>query len=175
MPYDVLSKMARDLYELREVLEVQAVRLAAARGTPEDFEELERVLGTLATYRVAADKRGEEIRFGLRVHEVIARASGNEVLQETLIRLLDRMLPFIWMEMLYEDSEATETTRREHAALLTLIREKRVDEAEEVMRAHIRTARDHMLRILSAREGFYQQRTGFPGSSRKLTPVRRGE
>jgi DNA-binding GntR family transcriptional regulator len=169
---DLDTKQAADLYELREVLEVHAVHLAAERGTPADFEELERVLTTLETYREVPDKRGEEIRFGLRVHEVIARASGNAVLQETLIRLLDRMLPFIWVEMLYEDSEATETTRREHAMLLTLIREKRVDKAEEVIRTHIQTARDHMLRILSARERFYEQRTGSIGPF--LAPLQTG-
>ena len=170
---DLDTKQAADLYELREVLEVRAVHLAAERGTQADFEELAGVLTTLETYREEPEKRGEEIRFGLRVHEIIARASGNAVLHETLIRLLDRMLPFIWMEMLYEDSEATETTRREHAMLLTLIREKRVDKAEEVIRTHIQTARDHMLRILSARERFYKQHTSSIGPSHTPMQARR--
>ena len=75
--------------------------------------------------------------------------------------------------MLYEDSEATETTRREHAMLLTLIREKHVDEAEEVIRTHIRTARDHMLRILSARERFYEQHSGSLGPMHASLQARR--
>ncbi len=167
------TKRAADLYDLREVLEVHAVHLSAEHATPEDFAELSGVLQTLEKYREDSEKRSEEIRFGLHVHEIIARASGNAVLHETLIRLLDRMLPFIWMEMLYEDPEAMEATRREHAMLLTLIREKRVDEAEAVIRTHIQTARDHMLRILSAREKFYQQHTSSAGSSHAAKQSRR--
>ncbi len=154
---DMDAKQIADLYDLREMLECHAVRLAAERATPEDLEQLAAVLVTLDAYRNVPEKRGEEIRTGLRVHELIARASGNAFLHETLVRLLDRMLAVIWMEMLYEDTEAAEVTRREHAAFLTLIREKRADEAEALVRTHIRTAKEHILRIVKARERFYQQ------------------
>lgn len=150
------AKQIADLYDLREMLEVHAVRLAAERATPEDLDQLARVLATLETYRDVPEKRSEEIKEGLRVHELIARASGNAFLHETLVRLLDRMRVFIWIEMLYEDAEAAELTRREHAAFLTLIREQRVDEAEALVRTHIRTAKEHILRVVKARESFYQ-------------------
>ena len=61
------------------------MHLAAQRARPEDLEELEELLATLETLRADPEKRGEEIKLGLRVHEIIARASGNGFLHETLI------------------------------------------------------------------------------------------
>lgn len=144
-----------DLYDLREVLEVHAVRLATERARPEDLAELAEVLAVLETYRDDPAKRGEEVKLGLRVHEIIARASGNTFLHETVMRLLNRMRFFIWIETLYEDAEEAEETRREHAASLALIKEGQADDAEAVMRTHIRKARDHILRIARLREAFY--------------------
>lgn len=165
-----------DLYDLREVLEVHAVRLATERAQPEDLAELAEVLATLETFGHDPEKRGEEIKEGLRVHEIIARASGNPFLYDTVVRLLNRMRFFIWIETLYEDPEQAETTRREHAALLTLIRERRADDAERVMRAHIRTAREHILRIARLREAFYPHIEISPigaGKARRLGRRRR--
>lgn len=154
---DMDAKQIADLYDLREMLEALAVRLVAERATLSDLAQLEGVLATLEEYRDNPAKRGEEIKVGLRIHETIARASGNAFLHETLVRLLDRMQFFIWMEMLYEDRQAADLTRTEHKALLVLIREKRADEAEALIRTHVRTAKQHILKIVRAREAFYQQ------------------
>ncbi len=159
---DMDAKQIADLYDLREMLEALAVRLAAERATLSDLAQLEGVLATLEEYRDNPAKRGEEIKVGLRIHETIARASGNAFLHETLVRLLDRMQFFIWMEMLYEDRQAADLTRTEHKALLVLIREKRADEAEALIRTHVRTAKQHILKIVRAREDFYQQTSPVP-------------
>ena len=144
-----------DLYDLREVLEVHAVHLAARRACDDDLAELAALLKTLEGYHADPQKRAEEIKLGLRVHEIIARASGNGFLHETVTRLLNRMRLFIWVETLYEDVQQAEDTHREHAAFLTLLREQRVDEAEAVMRTHLRKARDHITRLARLREAFY--------------------
>jgi DNA-binding GntR family transcriptional regulator len=73
------------------------------------------------------------------------------------MRLLARAWPFIWVEVLYEDALAANTTREEHRALVSLISEKRPDEAEEVLRRHLQTAKDHIINILKARENLYQE------------------
>jgi len=150
------AKQIADLYDLREVLEGYAIRLAVEHATPEDLDELAQVLARLETYRALPEKRSEEIKEGLRVHECIGRLSGNAFLHEILVRLLDRMRGFIWVEMLYEDAEAAEFSRQEHAAFLTLVRQRRADEAEALVRGHIRTAKEHILRVVKARESFYE-------------------
>jgi DNA-binding GntR family transcriptional regulator len=74
-----------------------------------------------------------------------------------LLRLLERMWPFIWIEVLYEDPSTAEATRDEHRALISLIAHKRADEAEDVLRRHLQTAKEHILKILTARENFYEE------------------
>jgi DNA-binding GntR family transcriptional regulator len=145
-----------DLYALREVFEAHAVRLAVERATPSHFAEFKELLAILEDLSKDPSKRGEEIRIGLKVHEIIARASGDAFLHETVIRLLNRMYFFIWMETLNEDPEAADLTRREHSDLLEFIQSGKSDEAEALVRSHIRTARESMLKILAARDAFYQ-------------------
>jgi len=151
---DLDARQVADLYDLREVLEVHAVRLAIARLTPDTLDGLRNILSRLAQYCDDPAKRGEEILVGLRLHEGIAKASGDSFLYETVCRLLNRMCQVIWIEVVEEDDAAAEETRREHAMIVTLIDRHRADEAERVVRAHIRTAKDHILRILRAREAF---------------------
>jgi DNA-binding GntR family transcriptional regulator len=153
---DLDAQQVADLYALREVLEAHAVRLAAKRATPDTIEELREVLAILERLSSDPSKRGEEIRVGLRIHEIIARASGDPFLHETMVRLLNRMHFFIWMDTLNEDPQAAALTRREHTDLLDYIRSGKAEEAEEVVRRHIRTAKLGILKILEARDSFYQ-------------------
>ncbi len=152
---DLDAKQIADLYDLREALEAHAIRLAAARGTPAALEALAEVLARLRAWRGVPERRADEIRVGLAVHEVIARATGNAFLHDTIVRLLDRMHTVIWIETLHEDAEAADATQREHEAFLMLIRAQRADEAEALMRAHIRSSKAHILRVVQAREAFY--------------------
>jgi DNA-binding GntR family transcriptional regulator len=154
------AKQIADLYDLREMLETHAIRLAAKRASSSDLEELERVLAKLDESRKDPARRGEEHQLDLRIHEIIARASHNTFLDETVVRLLDRMNSFIWIQVFNEDPEAAELSHREHASLLTLIREKRADEAETVVRNHTRTAKQNILKLLRARETFFQHNGG---------------
>lgn len=153
---DLDAKQVADLYALREVLEAHAIRLAVERATAEDIKELAGVLETLDELSQDSSKRGEEIRVGLKIHEIIARASGDTFLHETMVRLFNRMHFFIWMDTLNEDPQAAEATRREHRELLECIRAGKPDEAEVVVRTHIRTAKQGILKVLEARDSFYQ-------------------
>lgn len=164
------AKQVDDLYDLRELLEVHAIRLAVQRAGQAEVDALATVLTTLESYRSAPEKRSEEVLVGLQIHEIVARASGNPFLHETLTRLLERMRTFVWVESVSADDAAAERTREEHRAFLTVIREKRIDEAEALVRRHIRAARAHIVRILSARERFYQTMQGVALSGPQLGP-----
>jgi len=154
--HDPDAKEVADLYALREVLEAHAVRLAVERVGPVDLAEFAEVLATIEQLQADPAKRGEEIRVGLRVHEILARASGDAFLHDTMVRLLNRMHFFIWMETINEDSRAAAATRQQHNTLLECLRTKQPDHAEELVRQHIREAKQGILRILAARDAFYQ-------------------
>jgi DNA-binding GntR family transcriptional regulator len=152
---DLDAKQVADLYALREVLEAHAARLAAERITAQDIKELVGVLATLDHLIADPSKRGEEIRIGLKIHEIIARASGDVFLYETMARLLNRMHLFIWMDTLHEDAERAELTRREHRDLVGFIHSGKAEQAEQLIRTHIRTGKEGILRVLAARDAFY--------------------
>lgn len=149
------GKQIGDLYDLREVLEAEAVRLATEHATPSDLREIAALLAVVDDQPDSPANRAKEIKIGLHIHEIIARASGNSFLSEALVRLLDRMWFFIWIEALNEDSRVFELHHQEHKQLLTLIRDKRKEEAESLIRSHIRRAKEHILGALKARDAFY--------------------
>jgi DNA-binding GntR family transcriptional regulator len=153
---DLSAQQVADLYALREVLEAHAVRLAVERITPSSIEELNQVLAALQKLSEDPSRRGEEIRVGLRIHEIIARATGDSFLHETVLRLLNRMHFFIWMDTLNEDPQAADLTRQEHRDLVAFIQAGNADAAEALVRTHIRTGKDGILKILMARDAFYQ-------------------
>lgn len=88
----ITLRQLRDLLELREILEVAAVERAAVRITEEELEELENVHSGYADedeesyVRYISDNR--------RFHYLVARASGNRELAETLGHLHDRLNPY---------------------------------------------------------------------------------
>lgn len=148
-------KRIANLYDLREVLEGGAARLAAQRATSAQIEQIEKI--ALQEEQLAHDrsKRAVWLKLGLQLHEMIAQASGNSILAETLIRVLDHMRVFVWLEVLSEDAEMTEVNCREHSGLIELIKAHRADEAEDLMRSHIRTAKERILKAAVASEAFY--------------------
>lgn len=149
------GKEIGDLYDLREVLETEAVRLATENATPADLEEIGTLLAAVEDQPDTPANRAKEIKISLQIHEIIGRASGNGFLSEALIRLLDRMSFFIWIGALNEDPRVFELHRQEHKQLLTLIRERRKEEAESLMRRHLRRAKENILDALKVRDAFY--------------------
>jgi DNA-binding GntR family transcriptional regulator len=86
-------KQLRDLLELRRVLEIAAVEGAAGRAPDEQIAELGRVhAGYTGDDDEAYDRYTDENR---RFHYLLARASGNNELAETVGRLHDRLARFM--------------------------------------------------------------------------------
>jgi DNA-binding GntR family transcriptional regulator len=80
----------RELFELREALEVYAAGLAAARATPEDLAETERLLASAAAATEAGD--AEAITdINSRLHDRIMAMAGNGLLTEALEPVAGRL------------------------------------------------------------------------------------
>jgi len=90
----VTLKELRDLYDLRLILEAAAAERAALRITDEQIEELRRVhsAGYTGDDEESYDRYTDENR---RFHYLVAEASGNHELAETLGRLHDRLARFM--------------------------------------------------------------------------------
>lgn len=80
----------RELFELREALEVYAAGLAAARATPEDLAETEKLLASAAAATEAGD--AEAITdINSRLHDRIMAMAGNGLLTEALEPVAGRL------------------------------------------------------------------------------------
>ena len=89
----VTLKQLRDMLEMREILEIAAVERAVKRITAEQIEALEKV-----HVGYAGDDDTERERYlyeNKQFHYLIALASGNQMLADTLQHLHDRLAHFL--------------------------------------------------------------------------------
>jgi DNA-binding GntR family transcriptional regulator len=127
------------LFDLREMLEALAARLAAARlsvdGNEASMNSLE------AQMREAAEAHQAEAYSLLnsRFHDLIVAMSGNAHLPAMLGQLRTKAMRFQARQLI--SSETIMQSFREHAAISAAIRSGDADTAEAAMRGHIRRAK----------------------------------
>lgn len=139
------------LYAVREALEALAVRLAVGCMGSAAQRRLEAVVEAAGA---AAGTQGGDAsarRPGLRVHDLIVRHCGNPFLYETWRGLIEKILPYVWIETLYADDAAR--TLREHRQLCRYLRTGDAVAAEKLIREHIGRARDNLVRVLALQVG----------------------
>jgi DNA-binding GntR family transcriptional regulator len=164
---------AVDLYAVREALETLAVRLALERMTTPRILRLEREVEDLARASRNGDGGGVG-RPGVRLHDLIVRASGNDTLYDAWQRILAKIIPYMWIEMLYAD-DAVQTVQ-DHRVLCRHLRARDAVAAEALLRSHIGRARENLVRVLTAQKvgvlapsmaGARVRRRGAPDTSKR--------
>lgn len=140
----------RDLFAMREVLEVPGAGWAAQRALPEDVTRLRGILAELeagAADEPAVRDYGSLQGLDISLHLAIATLAGNRFLRQVTGLLHD---------MLREGMETTlvipgrlEASQREHAMICDGIAEADPPRARAAMRRHIRQARTAGLRRLA--------------------------
>jgi len=126
----------QEAYQLRTLLEVEAVRLAVDRISDEEIDRLEKLMDG----QTAAEMRAANNEF----HAMIARASGNRRLARLTEQVLDEM-----DRMLYMDPHISAPTGPyEHEEIVQALRDRDKDRAEEAVRRHIEKARARLLELL---------------------------
>lgn len=127
------AKVLLDSISVRELHEGLAVRLCCGRVSGSQLEEWERMAERI--YTLAGENQLEEMaRLDREFHHQIVIASDNKV----LVRLAENVR--ILGKVVRVNRDAGEV-RAEHLAIITAIRRNQPDEAERVMHAHIRIAR----------------------------------
>jgi len=136
--FSAASQMDRtrldQLYELRLLLEPFAARKAATLMTQEQFEALKRM--TVEMRRDGGQGRvsySEFARLDSQFHDLIAQASGNDLIQETLANLHTHVHLF----RLFHHQQATSDANAEHAELIEAFEARDPDRAERAMRTHV--------------------------------------
>ncbi|MBI3707202.1 MAG: GntR family transcriptional regulator [Proteobacteria bacterium] len=146
-------KVVAELYEFRKILEVHACRAAAKRIDENGIRELADIVKQLAVFerkgKLSLDQLREEVDLGIRIHEVIARESGNDFVRETLLQLYDRLRLLTWIDVLWVDKWPL--TRKEHRDLVKAITARNGPLAAKIAERHVLRSRDDALRVIKAR------------------------
>lgn len=134
------------LYELREIMEVAAVRLACRRGSDDAIAALKQEL-----YAHGLDYAGKTVREVTERDEAfhlgIARLTGNAELTGELERINERIRFVRWIDM----ANRVGGTKGEHRAIMAAIEARDADKAAALLQTHIAKRMDQV--IAAVREG----------------------
>ncbi|SEI04400.1 GntR family transcriptional regulator, transcriptional repressor for pyruvate dehydrogenase complex [Halobacillus karajensis] len=133
------SKEVLNLLETRIILETEAARLAAERGTPDDKSQIKR---NLEEIRKAQDDNRVGYKEDIAFHNAIAKASQNPILVhsvENLTTLYEKAIRFSLKKNMGV-SEKRAQVLSEHERIYTAIRMGNGDQAKDEMDQHLRNA-----------------------------------
>ncbi len=143
----VTLKQLRDMLELREILEVASIERAAVRITEEQLEQLGHV-------HAGYTDEGDEsfIRYmseNRTFYYLIAEASGNHELAETLGRLHDRLLRFM---ILCREGKTLESR---HSRVIEALRTHEAAAARQTILAEVNQTREDILERVIEEDGAF--------------------
>lgn len=120
--------------ELREILELGALRLACQKVTKEQLSRLEKICKDFSSM-VEQGYYAGACEADLRFHETLMECAGNEKLVRTYT---NSHIPLFHRQLTRTNSSENdyELTDKEHRAIVQALAEKNFSRAEEVMRMH---------------------------------------
>ncbi|HEU5037745.1 MAG TPA: GntR family transcriptional regulator [Nocardioides sp.] len=146
---DFSPREVRELLEIREALDVLAIRLAAQRATDEQIEVLRHSLEGLSSALRSHGSQAPD--WPSDFHLCIYEAAGNQRLKEQgwSIHTQIRLVRF----RSGAAAERMERAHQEHLALLAAIEDHDPDAAEQRMREHLINSGKHILEQLAPAQG----------------------
>jgi DNA-binding GntR family transcriptional regulator len=139
------AREVQGLYEVRETLEILAVRLAADRAGDDVLRQVE----DLARLHAEAVQRGdvdEYLGYDRDFHDLIARAADNPVLASMLSSLADRIHIVRRMDL---GRRQDLVSGQQHLEVAQALRVHNGEQACRLMEAHIREHKGRVLELLT--------------------------
>jgi DNA-binding GntR family transcriptional regulator len=131
-------------FEVREVLEIAAVRFAVERADDRDLQKLEEILETTKRTIKKTSHYPRDINFHLQVFA----AAGNSKLESVYSEINTKIQ--LAQTLSVSDLDRASSAYDEHLPIFKALQQRDADEAERAMRRHIRHAKSNILRILAA-------------------------
>jgi DNA-binding GntR family transcriptional regulator len=144
---DVGPTRVREVFQLRALLESFATREAMPRLTDDDLKVLSTLQKDMRSYQRAGDNRNF-MAANDQWHMIIHRASGSELLRQTIARLW-RVSPW---DTLWVIPGRTRAALQEHQRILDALENRNSAEAERAMAEHIRSGEQMLLEFLKTRK-----------------------
>jgi DNA-binding GntR family transcriptional regulator len=139
------AKEVKDLYDLRETLEVYAV--GAAIVTPELLYELSESTKRTSTFLKVHDRIGH-IEEDTKFHGLIAVATGNA----ELCRVLANIQNQVWLCRRKTYDLSASTSLSAHRAILEALQRGSIHDAQGAMRSHISLVRKRLVDFMEQKE-----------------------
>ena len=124
---------AHQVFELRQLLEGAMMRLLVQRVTPAQIQELRAHLQAEQT-AIALNDVAERTRLLAHFHSLLARMTGNQVLEELQADLLSRCS---LISLMYQSSQSASESSAEHAAIVDALEQRRLEAAVQLAENHI--------------------------------------
>lgn len=138
---------ARNLYEVRELLEVTAIRKAVETRSA-DYTHVERLLVGMHAV-IAKDDQAEFNRLDVEFHRALNDLGNNDILSD-LAERVHRQIQSIRSHAAVYIAGRPSVSYGEHRAILDAVRRHDADEAERLLRDHLRQVRGEVLAVLGS-------------------------
>ncbi|NTU74845.1 MAG: GntR family transcriptional regulator [Anaerolineaceae bacterium] len=135
-----------DLYELRIMLEQQAIRLAVLRATDEQIKQLQQKADFTYRYKDLQSYQ-EFLAHNTDFHQTLALASGNRKLAAAVAQALEEMARIFHLGLEVRDS--AEEMRHEHQTLVKALMDRDASLAQQLMNDQILRSQQRVMDMLN--------------------------
>jgi len=146
---EIKEEDVREIFQLREALEVLAIRLSTPLFTKKDIDTMETLM---KKSKVALKNNNRQIFINCDrvMHSLIIQRSGNKKLSDILENLSDFVHALRIRKISgLKGGERVHLAIQEHEALLEAIKEKDIEKASVAMSRHLKCSLEYYLKHLS--------------------------
>jgi len=135
-----------DTFQLREILECAAIRLAAKNVGPAQMAEIRKVAEQCDALAGNPAQKKSKLDLDSRFHLLVAEASGNALLHHEIARCNRRVRVIQWLKL---DPPTMKQAHPEHLKIIGALEKHDADAAENAMKAHLEVALSLILKEMS--------------------------
>jgi len=135
-----------DTFQLREILECAAARLAAANVPPAQLAEIRKVAEQCDALAGNPAQKKAKLDLDNQFHLLVAGASGNALLRLEIGRCNRRVRAIQWLKL---DPPTMKQAHPEHLKIIAALEKHDPDAAEAAMKAHLEVALQLILKEMS--------------------------
>jgi len=132
---EVSEKEIKEIFQIREMLEALAARLVCHNATDEEIGELDNI-NTHFSFAANSNDAAACTQEDLNLHEAILKLSRNTILQTLVLKTNFNILSIVRRNP--QKADAAQKNSAMHQKIIDAIRQRNADEAEQLMRSHIR-------------------------------------
>jgi DNA-binding GntR family transcriptional regulator len=138
----------KDLYEVRAILEIAAVKLAIQRLDPDEIEVFKNRLLTLKAELDNADEsKGDYVQVGKDLHYFIIERTGNRRLEE-MVKKLYEQIEISRLYSFHAYGKRRKESINEHIKIANALQERDMEKSQASLEEHLKSAFEMLMKIL---------------------------